>query len=163
MPDGMEPKIEVVNSKKLVGIYQRMSFADYNIFPLWSGFMPRRKEIKNAVMSANISMTIYATDYFSNFRPANQFDKWAAVEVINFDDVPIDMKTFILPDGLYAIFHYVGANSDHSFFNYIFKTWLPNSKYELDDRPHFEVMGEKYKNNDPTSEEDIFIPIKLRR
>jgi AraC family transcriptional regulator len=29
----------------------------------------------------------------------------------------------------------------------------------LDDRPHFEVLGEKYKNNDPTSEKEIWIPI----
>jgi AraC family transcriptional regulator len=30
----------------------------------------------------------------------------------------------------------------------------------LDQRPHVEVMGEKYKNNDPDSEEEIWIPIK---
>lgn len=27
---------------------------------------------------------------------------------------------------------------------------------------HFEILGEKYKNNDPLSEEDIWIPIKRR-
>lgn len=42
------------------------------------------------------------------------------------------------------------------------KTWLPASDYNLDNRPHFEVLGEKYKNNDPTSEEEIWIPIKLK-
>jgi AraC family transcriptional regulator len=39
---------------------------------------------------------------------------------------------------------------------------LPKSEYELDYRPHFEILGEKYKNNDQLSEEDIFIPIKPR-
>lgn len=29
--------------------------------------------------------------------------------------------------------------------------WLPNSDYLLDDRPHFELLGDKYKNNDPNS------------
>jgi AraC family transcriptional regulator len=38
--------------------------------------------------------------------------------------------------------------------------WLPNSAYALDDRPHFEALGEQYKNNDPNSEEEIWIPIK---
>jgi AraC family transcriptional regulator len=41
---------------------------------------------------------------------------------------------------------------------------LPLSKeYELDDRPHFEILGDKYKNNDPNSEEEIWIPIKLKK
>ncbi len=39
---------------------------------------------------------------------------------------------------------------------------LPNSEYELENRPHFEVLGEKYKNNDPNSEEEIWIPIKKK-
>jgi hypothetical protein len=26
--------------------------------------------------------------------------------------------------------------------------------------PHFEVLGDKYKNNDPSSEEEVWIPIK---
>jgi AraC family transcriptional regulator len=41
-----------------------------------------------------------------------------------------------------------------------FSTWLPDSEYRLDVRPHFEVLGEKYKNDDPESEEEIWIPIK---
>jgi AraC family transcriptional regulator len=39
---------------------------------------------------------------------------------------------------------------------------LPNLGYTLDDRAHFEVLGEKYKNNDPLSEEEIWIPIKKK-
>jgi AraC family transcriptional regulator len=43
---------------------------------------------------------------------------------------------------------------------YIFNTWLPKSGYQLDRRPHFEILGEKYKNNNPDSEEEIWIPIQ---
>ncbi len=43
----------------------------------------------------------------------------------------------------------------------IFETWLPASGYVLDNRPHFAVMGEKYRNEDPDSEEEIWIPIKM--
>jgi len=32
----------------------------------------------------------------------------------------------------------------------------------LDDRPHFEVLGDKYKNADPDSEEEIWIPIRTK-
>jgi AraC family transcriptional regulator len=34
--------------------------------------------------------------------------------------------------------------------------------YFLDDRPHFEILGDKYKNGDPDSEEEIWIPIKQK-
>jgi AraC family transcriptional regulator len=40
---------------------------------------------------------------------------------------------------------------------------VTNSKYLLDNRPHFETLGEKYKNEDPSSEEEVWIPIKLRK
>lgn len=30
----------------------------------------------------------------------------------------------------------------------------------MDDRAHFEVLGERYKNNDLSSEKEIWIPIK---
>jgi AraC family transcriptional regulator len=43
---------------------------------------------------------------------------------------------------------------------YIFNTWLPQSNYQLAPRPHFEILGEKYKNNHPDSEEEIWIPIQ---
>ncbi|MBK8342237.1 MAG: GyrI-like domain-containing protein [Bacteroidetes bacterium] len=66
----------------------------------------------------------------------------------------------IIPAGKYAVFYYKGLNTDHSIFNYIFQDWIPQSGYQLDDRPHFDVLDERYKNNDPESEEEIWIPIK---
>ncbi|MFZ1515671.1 MAG: GyrI-like domain-containing protein, partial [Saprospiraceae bacterium] len=65
-----------------------------------------------------------------------------------------------IPGGLYAVFYYKGLSTDTAIFEYIFNTWLPNSEYGLDDRPHFEILGERYKNNDADSEEEIWIPIK---
>jgi AraC family transcriptional regulator len=89
-----------------------------------------------------------------------EFEKWAVVEVSDFDKVPNKMETFVLESGLYAVFHYRGLNTDNRIFIHIFGNWLPNSDYLLDNRPHFEILGEKYKNGDPNSEEEIWIPIK---
>lgn len=61
---------------------------------------------------------------------------------------------------MYAVFDYKGSSDDGSVFKYIFNTWLPQSGYQLDNRPHFEVLGDKYRNSDPNSEEEIWIPIK---
>jgi AraC family transcriptional regulator len=71
------------------------------------------------------------------------------------------METFTLKAGLYAVFLHKGAAvTATETFQHIFGIWLPKSEYILDNRPHFEILGEKYKNNDPSSEEEIWIPIK---
>ena len=105
-------------------------------------------------------MAIYQPSHFSSFKQTNGFEKWATVEVTNFDNVPAGLETFILQGGLYAVFEYKGLNTDNSIYHFIFNSWLPTSGYALDDRPHIEILGEKYKNNDPTSEELICIPVK---
>jgi AraC family transcriptional regulator len=103
---------------------------------------------------------VYPSGYFSAFSPAREFVKWAAVEVTNVDQMPPGMEVFTLPDGLYAVFHFKGPAHNPAIFQYIYSTWLPGSGYVLDDRPHFEVLGEKYSNHDPESEEEIWIPVK---
>jgi AraC family transcriptional regulator len=158
----MIPRIETLNEKKLVGKRLTMSLASNKTGELWKSFMPGRKEITNHLTNDLISMQVYKPTYFSDFKPINEFEKWATVEVSKFDNVPNDMETFILPGGLYAVFDYKGSSNDNTIFQYIFGTWLPNSNYILDDRPHFEVLGDKYKNNDPNSEEEIWIPIKQK-
>jgi len=156
----MTPKIVTATEKKLIGKRLIMSFSDYKVGELWRNFMPRRKEINNNLSNDLISMTVYKPTHFTNFSPSNEFEKWSAAEVSNFDNVPSEMETFILSGGLYAVFDYKGLNTDDSIYRYIYGEWIPNSEYDLDDRPHFEILGEKYKNGDPTSEEEIWIPIK---
>ena len=158
----MIPRIENSTGKLLIGKRSTMSLANYKIEELWKSFLPKRNEIKNNLTNELISLTIYSSTYFINFNPNNEFESWATVEVTSFDSVPPEMETYRLIGGLYAVFDYKGLNTDNSIFQYIFSTWLPNSEYVLDNRPHFEVLGDKYKNNDPTSEEEIWIPIKLK-
>ncbi len=159
----MTPRIETLNEKKLVGKRMTMSYADYRIGQLWGSFMPRRKEITNNVDNDLISLVVYKPTHFADFKPTNEFERWATVEVASFDNVPNEMETYTLPTGLYAVFLYKGTSTDiSSFYQNIFTVWIPNSAYALDDRAHFEVLGEKYKNNDPSSEEEIWIPIKAK-
>ncbi|MFM7645386.1 MAG: GyrI-like domain-containing protein [Sphingomonadales bacterium] len=159
----MRVRIENINEKKLVGKRMMMSYADYRIAALWSSFMPIRKEITNNLNNDLVALTIYSSTHFTNFSPTNTFEKWAAVEVANFDQVSPDMETTTLPGGLYAVFLYKGsATGIAEFYQNIFTKWLPNAGFDIDQRPHLEIMGEKYKNNDPLSEEEIWIPIKAK-
>ena len=158
----MQPRIETITEKKLVGKRLRMSFSENRTFELWRTFMPARKQIQNNIGTALYSMQVYDNLFFDNFNPNAVFEKWATVEVTDFDNVPHGMETYILTGGLYAVFLHKGSNTDNRTFQYIFTTWLPNSNYLLDDRPHFEILGEKYKNGDPNSEEEIWIPVKTK-
>jgi AraC family transcriptional regulator len=158
----MEPRIELLEDKKLIGYRLKMSLINNKTGQLWGSFAPKIKYIKNRLTTDKISMQVYDASYHRNFNPTNEFEKWATVEVADFNDLPKEMETFSLRGGEYAVFDYKGSSDDSSIFEYIFMTWLPNSKYQLDDRPHFEVLGEKYKNNDPNSEEEIWIPIKVK-
>jgi len=156
----MQPRIEELKEKKLVGKRIRMSLAENRTGELWKSFMPFRKHISNNISSDLISLQVYDPSYYANFNHQNEFEKWALAEVTDFDAIPHAMEPFTLTAGLYAVFDYQGSSSDPGIFQYIYSSWLPNSKFQLDHRPHFEVLGAKYKNNDPTSEEEIWIPIK---
>jgi AraC family transcriptional regulator len=158
----MNPTIITFPITKFIGKNLSFTYADYRAFELWSSFMPRRKEIQNAIGSELYNIQINPKDF--DFNPNTPFIKWAAVAVSSFDFIPNEMETIEIPAGLYAVFHYKGSSAEAAdFFNKIFTEWLPKSNYQLDDRPHFEILGEKYKNNDVNSEEDIYIPIKPKK
>ncbi|TRX02715.1 GyrI-like domain-containing protein [Flavobacterium gawalongense] len=158
----MNPRIETLAEKKLIGKRIQMSLANNKTRELWQRFMPRRKEIQNNIGFDLYSMQVYDALYFDNFNPNATFEKWAAIEVSHFNTVPNEMETFTLAGGRYAVFIHKGSNTDNKTFRYIFETWLPDSEYILDHRPHFELLGAKYKKDDPNSEEEIWIPIKLK-
>lgn len=157
------PKIEQLREMKLVGKRITMSFAVNKTTELWRSFMPQRGRMLHPVDTTLYSVEVYPPGYFTVFSPDALFEKWAAVAVTDVDELPEGMDTLTIPAGLYAVFHYKGAaNAGADLFRYIFTGWLPASDYVLDDRPHFAVMGELYKNNDPDSEEDLWIPVKPR-
>ncbi|MCB0790161.1 MAG: GyrI-like domain-containing protein [Flavobacteriales bacterium] len=154
------PRIIDMAERKLVGMRMTMSLAEHRVGELWRRFMPRRKEVTNALGNDRISVAIYGSDFFADLQPMRTFERWATVEVPDFANVPAGMETLIVHGGRYAAFHYRGPSTDNSIFRHIHGTWLPGSAYALDDRPHFEVLGDRYRNNDPTSEEEIWIPIR---
>lgn len=139
-----------------------MSHANNRTAELWRSFMPQRATIPNKLNADLYSMQVYPSSYsFQHFNPTASFEKWAAVEVSTLSDMPEGMEAITIPSGMYAVFNYKGNPINAApFFQYIFGTWLPNSNYVLDLRAHFEVLGDKYRNNDDTSEEEVWIPIK---
>ncbi|MGL2986173.1 GyrI-like domain-containing protein [Flavobacterium sp. RSSA_27] len=153
----LKPTLITLTETKLVGKKRSMSLLDNQTQALWQDFMLNRKGITNRIGNDFYSVQNYSKDYFETFNPAKSFEKWAAVAVNAFENIPENMESFTLPTGLYAVFEHKGM--DTAIFQQIFTDWLPNAPYILDHRPHFELLGENYKNGDPNSEEQIWIPI----
>ena len=158
----MNPRIVQLAGKVLIGISIEMSFSQNRTGELWKLFRSRDTEVKNRISTDFISLQHYPCSYFDAFGPDVPFLKFAGVEVDDVRYVPDGMHSLMLPKGLYAVFDYKGNSADPSIFQYIYGDWIPNSEYELDDRPHFEVLGARYANDDPSSEEEVWIPIKKK-
>ncbi|WP_333600562.1 GyrI-like domain-containing protein [Flavobacterium sp.] len=155
----MEPIIKIHPTTTLIGKSQAMTFANDLSVAMWQSFMPRRHEISNRPGEELYSVQVYPENF--DFGLHTSFTKWATVPVSEGTPIPEGMEMLVIPEGLYAVFLYKGIPADaEPFFRYIFGEWLPTSGYSLDHRPQFEILGSKYKHNDPTSEEEVWIPIK---
>ena len=156
----MHLRNEIIPGMILAGIKATMSFSENRTTTLWKRFMPNRKQILNTVNDKLYSAEVYPSGFFPSFDPAAKFEKWAAIEVTDAKNLPEDFEKLIIPAGEYAIFLHKGPASEGAkTYRYIFEEWLPKSGFHLDDRPHFAIMDERYKNNSEDSEEEIWIPI----
>ncbi len=155
----MKPRIIELEAQKLVGLTREISLVENSTAALWKRFRKRVGAVNYRTSQDFISLQHYPPGYFEEFNPSNTFIKWACVTVDRFGEIPLEMETMILSGGLYAVFDYKGSSADSRIFQYIYGEWIPNSKYRLADRPHFEVLGANYKANDPNAEEEIWIPI----
>jgi AraC family transcriptional regulator len=159
-----EPRIEAIGEKRLIGLRTTTSAADDGTGALWRAFMPRRRELVGVVGDELYAVDVFPAGYFAAFDPRAGFEKWAAVEVSPDQEVPGGMSSLTLPAGLYAVFPYRGpASEGEATYRYIHETWLPASDFVLADRPHFAVMDERYRGEDPDSEEEIWIPVEAGR
>ena len=135
----MTPRIVKCSEKTVIGISSTMHHQHYgNIIALWKRFMPRKKEIQNSMNTELIAMQIYS-DFNTVEKP---FDIWACVEVSGLDGIPKGMTGLTVPEGTYAVFLQKGMDAAKT-YQQIMTQWLPNSGYEIDSRPHFQVMGER--------------------
>lgn len=157
----MNPRIVVLSPVTLVGMRIQTTLADHSQTPgLWQSFGPRRKEVPHKDGEDAYSVTRLLG--LGRYAPNTQVERWAAVPVRHFLDLPKDMMAFDLPGGTYATFTYRGTVADFiPVLTHFHEEWLPNSEFELDDRPHFEILGPDYLGpNNPDSRERIFIPVK---
>lgn len=158
----LQAELRTLTPTLLMGHCLPMTLAQNRTAELWSGFMPQRHTIAPTLGPELYSVQVYDTLPQPGPGMLTQpFVKWATLAVPAEAPLPEGMQQLQLPGGLYAVFQYRGLPSQAGpFFQAIFTQWLPASGYALDHRPHFERLDHRYSNNDPASEEEVWIPIK---
>lgn len=159
----MNPKI--VNSKDIliIGMRTNMSFQTINqeTGQLARQFMPRRHEIQSRVGTYSFSIQNYDNFNFKILNPTSTFEKWVGVEVSNASPVPQGMEVLTIKSGNYLVFNYKGSAQDFpKFWQHLHTEWLPNSEFELDNRPHFERLSDDYNPTGLSNEEEVWVPVK---
>lgn len=157
-----EPRIVTISDIKLVGKCIRTSLAQDQTRELWKSFHAHVHQIENATGSGLYSVQIFDKGQrFEDFTPDTPFEKWAAVEVNDFSELTNGMENFTMAGGKYAVFIHKGLLSDFpKTSQYIHTEWLPGTFYELDNRPHFEIMKDDYDPTNPEAEEEVWVPIR---
>lgn len=159
-----EPLILEVGPILLIGQSIETSLSSDETKSLWQSFKSNIDTIKHRKDDDFYSITNYNLDLnVMQLQPNAKFEKWAAVEVLDTNYIPKNMSTMLIERGLYAKFVHRGSHLIfHQTMQYVFGTWMPNSQYKVDNRPHFEIIKPDYKLNDAAAVEDIYVPIKLK-
>ncbi len=158
----IQPQLKTFGGATLVGMHTQTSIANDNTPALWQRFMPRRKEIQHPVSGNLISVQVYHPNFkFRDFTHDTIWQKWATVEVSDTATLPDGMEVLQIPAGEYVVFTYTGTPATFGeTLRYLFAEWLPARNLRPDaSRPHFEVLGEKYKHNHPDSEEEVWVAV----
>lgn len=156
-----EPRIVQLQDQAIVGVAGFISFTRFDVAPLWQALMPVYAAIPHVQNQTRLSVAVYPNNFFESFNPEQTFQKWAAVPVTMIESsLPQPCTSMTIPSGMYAVFQHKGNFEAFAHtVQYIHNQWLPQSPYQLDNRPHFEILTDTYKNNHPDSEEEVWIPV----
>lgn len=152
----MKFEIKHLPKTPIFGESIEMSLTDNKTHELWKGFMQKLKSL-NITSADKYSIAIYPNDYYQNFSPNRRFEKWAGIKGNSAKDnfIAIELQ------GKHAVFNYKGKPSEAApFFQKILTETIPQNGLAIDNRPHFELLTEKYLGEHPDSEEEIWIPVK---
>ena len=148
----MEPKIVSKPAFTVVGLKYRGKNENGEIPQMWGTFSPRMVEILH---KANPDVCYGVCGHME---ASGEFDYVAGFEVSSAAQVPDGMVSWALPASKYAVFTCTLPTIGQA-FEYIHKTWLPQSGYEAASSPEFELYDDSFNPQDDNSELYIYIPI----
>lgn len=154
------PEILMMEEKRIAGIRGKVSLFDNQFPELWAQFLKNYEQLFRSSGSIGYSICeTQETEYTINGDVI--FSAMVGSPVEDKESIPaLAEKT--LKEGRYAVFTHRGTLENlYSTYRFIYGTWLPSTKEELDDREDFEVYEREVSSlNDQNNMVKIFIPIK---
>ena len=137
----LEPEIEKWDTKKFVGIEigpDELLNVEMPIAKLWDRFFKLCQTIPHSLPDAY--------GLYTRADGAVFHDRYvAAIPVSEFGDIPEGFKTFELDEGLFAVFEFNGGvESLEETTHYIYREWIPESRYEIRDGFDMEIYQSDY-------------------
>ena len=156
------PELVMLKETRVSGLRGTTSLFDNRLPGLWEEFMRLHKDL---FVTAGAGYGICETQQTVYTKDGDvMFAAMVGSPVNTFDDLPLflPLDTKILRAGKFAVFTHRGTFANlFKTYQYIFGTWLPAAKEELDDREDFEVYEREVSTFDaPDNEVKIYIPIK---
>lgn len=149
----MNPKIVTKPSFNVVGFKYRGKNEKNEIPDLWQKFNKRFGELKH-ILEEEVAYGVQ--DNFDH--DSGEFDYVAGIAVSSNDNQPADAVYWEIPEQTYAVFTTTLPAVRMTFDN-IYSKWLPNSGYQRQPGPEFELYDEEFNSKDPSSQFYIYIPI----
>jgi AraC family transcriptional regulator len=88
------------------------------------------------------------------------YTHWACVEINEMNSFEKDLHVLKFNGGKYLKFTHKGLSTDFLKTSYeIYAHWVPFYGFKIENRPHFQIMDERYKSDRIDSEEDLYIPV----
>lgn len=154
------PEILFLKETKVAGFRGTLSLFDNRIPELWERFL---RVCKDVDAFTGIGYSICETQQTAYAEDGDvAFSVVVGGSVHRFDGLPPMFVRKTLRGGRYAVFTHRGSFANlFKTYQYIYGTWLPTAKEELDDREDFEVYEREVLSFDaPDNEVKIFIPVK---
>lgn len=161
----VHPKIVELPDIKVVGLRGQTTLSDNVIPQLWKYFITISKAIPNKKTDARgfgICEACETVNAVYNMNDNVLFSEVAGIEVNGFKNLTEPFISKTLKKGRYAVFTHRGSLAlIRKTFEYIYGTWLLNTKEVLDCRDDFELYDSRFLGYDnPESEIEVYIPIK---
>ena len=147
----MEPEIVSKPAFTVVGLAYFGKNENNEIPQMWREYMPRVGEIKGELG--------FAYGVCGDVEEDGRFRYIAGHEVENVGAVPAGMERWDVPEQTYAVFPCT-LTTIHETYEYICKTWMPQSDYERGDGPDFEYYGEEFDLAAGKEDMYIYVPVK---
>ena len=129
---------------EVIGIESEKNNIAKKLPELWDTFIPRLGEI-----SEPLNETCYGIiSYEKNHNNRNALHYLACTEVSKIHNIPEGMVTTVLPEQQYAEFQHKGmvcVENVNRTINYIYSSWLMNSKMRHTYQPDIEIYGPEFR------------------